>query len=271
METSKAYSPYSIKFVKNILSNNNLWLSKNRGQNYLIDKNIAAKITDSIPVGSVVFEVGSGLGALTLPLCQLFKIYSLEIDAGVYKALSSLLINPNLTLIHNDFLKFDFGSIPEDKLFFVSNLPYSISGEAVKNFIANNKFTGGVIMLQEEFVERMKAEPKTKSYSPLSIICQSFLEMQELFKVGRDSFFPSPTVDSVVVSLKKKEADIDQEGFMSFLRSAFMSKRKTIWNNLKNTLDSETALTSIGINPKSRPEEITPDLWIKLSLSINRK
>ncbi len=272
------YNPYSPVLVQTLLKKNSLHLSKSRGQNYLIDRNIAEKIVSAISIEedqfsktsymTPVFEVGSGLGSLTLPIAEKYKIYSLEIDKGIYNLLKSLINLPNLILINRDFLKFNFDEIPEDELLFVSNLPYSISGEAVKRFIDVKKFKTGIVMLQKEFVERMTALPGNEEYGVLSILSQNYLNIKVLFDTGKNSFFPIPSIDSAVILIKKKSLNLQQSEFNAFLRLAFRSKRKTLLNNLKGAGFSPEKLEKININLNSRPEEIAPGKWVELFNNI---
>lgn len=259
--SKETYNPYAPSFIHNALESHKLWLSKDRGQNYLIDRNIADRIVNSVPEGSVVFEVGSGLGALTGALANRFKTYSLEIDRGVFGLLSSLLEAPNLKLILGDFLEFDFSTLPEKALYFVSNLPYSISGEAIRIFIDCPAFSEGIVMLQSEFVDRMMAAPRDEGYGVFSILCGHYLEVTRLFDAGRKCFFPAPKVDSSVVRIRKKENTLPQEAFNTFLRSSFQSRRKTVWNNLKSAGYPKELLEKAEVDPAVRPEEVTITQW----------
>jgi 16S rRNA (adenine1518-N6/adenine1519-N6)-dimethyltransferase len=267
------YNPYSSVFISRILQENNLWLSRNKGQNYLIDRNIAQMIIDAVPPDIPVLEVGSGLGSLTL-LLSTRRTYSIEIDRGIYKLLSSILSSPGLTLILDDFLKYDLSRINEKELYFVSNLPYSISGEAIRRFIEENIFREGIVMVQREFLDRMTAKPGGGDYGVLAVLSQTFLSAEELFPVSRNCFFPAPTVDSVVVRLRKKEKAVDQNELKVFLQKAFQSRRKTIRNNLKSFPIESAKLEELGIDPRSRPEEIPVEKWMELFLflrMVNRR
>lgn len=257
-------NPYSADFIIGTLKENGLWLNQARGQNYLLSKEIAGKIVSLVPENASVFEVGSGLGALTLPLSEKFRTYSLEIDRGIYRALSGLLQNERLQIINADFLEYDMDSVPETELFFLSNLPYSISGEAVRKFIDCPKFKNGAVMLQEEFVDRMTASRGSDNYGVLSILSHFYLETKKVLTAGRNNFFPVPKVDSVVVTLRKKEFDIPQGPFNDFLRKCFLARRKTVLNNLKPLGFTKEKLEELGVDPAWRPENIPPDKWADL-------
>jgi 16S rRNA (adenine1518-N6/adenine1519-N6)-dimethyltransferase len=217
-----------------------------------------------------VLEVGSGLGALTYLMIDRYKVYSLEIDKGIFELLNSLLKKPNLILFNEDFLKFDLSKLNEKILFFISNVPYSITGEVLKKFIDCPEFNAGIMMLQEELLERMLAPVSDSQFGPFSILCRYYLDVKKLFPVNRNSFFPAPTVDSAAIQMNKKKTSIPQNAFNTFLRKAFLAKRKTIYNNLKDSGFSKEALIKTGVDPAVRPQDITIELWEKLYLEFEK-
>lgn len=266
--TDPCYAPFSPAWVRKVLAENRLWLARDRGQNYLIDRNAAEKIVALVPANVRVLEVGSGLGAITHLVAENHDTIAVEIDAGVYRLLESLVSSPRLTLVHADFLDFDEDAAGITGAWFVSNLPYSISGEAIRKFIAKPCYREGLVMLQREFVDRMTAGPGGEQYGVLAILCGTYLETVRQFTVGRNSFFPAPTIDSEVVRITKKSVPgLPQDDFARFLRQAFLSRRKTVSNNLKPLGFDAASLEALGVNPKARPEELGIDVWKQLFLA----
>ncbi len=258
------YNPFSPQFIRKALQQNNLWLSKNRGQNYLIDKNTADKMMELIPPDSPVFEVGTGLGALTHLIMKRQEIYAIEIDKGIFLLLLQYVPALMDSLHHQDFLKMDLSVLEAKHYFFVSNLPYSISGEAIKIFINSPVFSRGVLMLQKEFVSRMNAPVGSKFYAVMSILSQTFLDIEIQFDVKRSAYFPAPSVDSQVITISKKQVDIRQDAFRDFLVKSFSAKRKTLANNMKKLGISTEQILSLGIDPGKRPQELDPLQWQSL-------
>lgn len=264
------YDPFGIQNIKTLLASKNLFLSKNRGQNYLINRHIAEKIIRQLPSleeNQTYFEVGTGLGALTVILAELGKTISLEIDKGIYHLVQENFCHPNLKHLHEDFLHYNLEN--NDSYIFVSNLPYCISGEVLKIFIENKCFNTGVLMLQKEFVNRMDAKPGTSEYGPLSVIAQTFLEIKPLFIVGRGNFFPEPKIDSLVVSIKKKNIALNQKEFHEFIKICFHAKRKTLENNLSRSIWKDS-ISLYNKYLKLRPDAISPEEWLHLFMLKNK-
>ncbi|MGL4561778.1 MAG: ribosomal RNA small subunit methyltransferase A [Brevinema sp.] len=223
-----SYEPFGIQNIKSLLNDHGLYLSKDRGQNYLIHRVSAEKIVNTLPdltSEQTYFEVGTGLGALTVILAERGKTISMEIDKGVFELVHKKFNHLNLTHIHGDFLNWkDYPTHGE--YIFISNLPYSISGEAIKHIIEQPIFHTGVLMLQKEFADRMESRAGSANYGPLSVIVQNFLTIEKLFFVGKGNFFPEPKIDSLVIRITKKKDRSGSKIFCSIYQNLFSCKKK---------------------------------------------
>src|ERR1700753_3751018 len=91
---------------------------KHLGQHFLTDKNIAAKIVESLhPAGKYtqVLEVGPGMGILSDFLLQKteYEVYLVDIDTESYQFLQKKYPQLGSRLINTDFLEMDFELIFE--------------------------------------------------------------------------------------------------------------------------------------------------------------
>ncbi|MCX7882811.1 MAG: 16S rRNA (adenine(1518)-N(6)/adenine(1519)-N(6))-dimethyltransferase RsmA [Brevinematales bacterium] len=273
------WNPHKTSEIERVLRERGLWLARSRGQNYLVDRDIASRIVSCVPVTQPVLEVGCGLGALTV-LLPPRRVYALEVDHGIFSLVSELISHPCIQLREADFLRFDLDSLGEQRLFFLSNLPYSISGEAIRRFIDERVFEEGIVMVQKEFFERMIVPVGEKNYGVFAVLVQSFLEVDKLFMVPKGCFFPVPSVDSVVIRIRKKMVVMGkrredfaplQESFRAFLLKGFGSKRKTLFNNLRSKEPKERVemvLREVGVGGEVRPEEVSVEQWQKLFLAM---
>lgn len=235
----------NVKKTKVLLEKHQLRPRKNLGQNFLIDENILNKIVLAARPDSEtgVVEIGPGIGALTEALLQKFrKVLAFEIDKKLVGVLKEELAKySNLKILSQDFLKAD---LKKELSFFsdckrvitVSNLPYYITTQIIIRLLEeDNEIEEFYFMVQKEVGERMVAKEGGKDYGSLSILINYRCEGEILFPVSRNSFFPKPNVDSVVIKLKKRKLDLgikNERNFLKFVRNIFSQRRKTLVNNL---------------------------------------
>lgn len=165
----------------------------------LVDRWILAKIIDGAKIGKseTVLEAGSGQGILTAELCKFAEnVISYEVDHKMYQYAKAQLQFPNLELINADLFK----TTNLHFNIFVSNLPYSRSRDAIE-WLAAQKFDRAIVMVQEEFADKLAAEPGSKNYRAISALAARCFAIEKLFKVRRESFEPQPKVESAVIRI----------------------------------------------------------------------
>ena len=168
----------------------------------LVDRRILDKIISAayIRKDQIVLEAGTGHGILTAELCKYAKqVISYEVDIKLYRKVQQqlLLKFKNLQLVNADLFK-----INDPPFFdmFVSNLPYSRSRDAVE-WLSTQKFDRAILMVQEEFADKLVARPGSKNYRAISALAAHCFAMEKLFKVGRKSFEPQPKVESSIIRI----------------------------------------------------------------------
>lgn len=246
------------KETKKILQDNGIRLNKNLGQNYLIDDFKRKKIIKyaNLTENDTVLEIGPGIGTLTIKLAEeARKVIAIEQDASIFKILSERLEKEgidNVELINGDAVKVDFP--PFNKI--VSNLPYQISSPITFKFL-NHDFDLAVLMYQKEFADRMNGKVGTKEYSRLSAMLYFKAKVDFLTSVSRESFIPSPKVDSAVVKLTPKSEEISDEDFKAYskvVKALFQHRNKKARNAL---IDSRS---QIGFKDKKELKSLLIDL-----------
>ena len=60
-------------------------------------------------------------------------------------------------------------------------------------------------MMQKEVGERLTAKPKTKEYGYITVFLNYFYNIEKLFDVSKNAFYPKPNVDSVVLKFISKD------------------------------------------------------------------
>ena len=246
---------------------------KRFGQNFLHDKYVLSSITESIaphPDDAMV-EIGPGLGAMTEQLMRTVKMmHVVELDRDLVARLEKTYNPAKLTIHAGDALKFDFSTIPVpagQKLRVVGNLPYNISSPLLFHLaefaplVQDQHF-----MLQKEVVQRMVAEPGSKTYGRLSVMLQWRYNMQLLFVVPPEAFDPPPKVDSAIVRMipVANPLPCNREALEAVVLKAFSQRRKVIRNCLAGMF-TEEQIVAAGIAPTARPETVGLEQYVALA------
>ena len=107
-----------------------------------------------------------------------------------------------------------------------------------------------------------------KDENELTLCAKYFTEFSLLKEVSKNDFFPKPKVDSTVLLFKKKEGVIKREEYIKLIKTLYTQRRKTIWNNLKDFVDSkeelENKLDKLKIEKTTRVEELEFDDILRL-------
>lgn len=224
------------------------------GQHFLTSDKIAKQIVSAAKPSKqdTVLEIGTGKGILVSQLCKnAKKVISIEADKDLYDAAKSKFSDiTNLTLKYGDGFK-----SKDNFSIFVSNLPYSKSKNAIE-WLIQRKFLRAVVMVQKEFAQKLLKEKKA-----ISVLANYGLDIKEIMKIGKNNFFPSPKVDSVVLELTRKKSASKE--LILTVNKLFSYRRKTLQNILKQ----------FGKNIKSdkRLDDLSGDEIIKIAKQIITK
>lgn len=245
---------------------------KNLGQHFLKDKNIAEKIVKSLNFSSEnkinCIEIGPGTGVLSNFLIQRddINLHLVEIDSESVDYLKNNLNIEDNKIISADFLKMDLQKFSNPDLLIIGNFPYNISSQIFFKVLENKNFIPQIVcMLQKEVAERIAAKHGNKTYGILSVLLQTFYEIEYLFTVNENVFIPPPKVKSGVIRLTKRKEIInidDEKTFFKLIKTSFAHRRKTMRNNLKNIFQVSEIEDDI-LN--KRAEQISVSEFIDLS------
>lgn len=243
---------------------------KNLGQHFLKDQNIAHKIVDSLgSTATNVLEVGPGMGVLTRFLLERpeLTIHAIEIDRESVLFLQQNFPELKENLYLENFLKFDFTAHFEGDFSIIGNFPYNISSQILFRVLEfRNRIPEVVGMIQKEVAERISSNHGRKTFGILSVLLQTFYNIEYLFTVSEQVFNPPPKVKSAVIRLVRNERTqlpCDEKLFVKVVKAAFNQRRKMLRNSLKeicNAIPLEFA--------EKRPEQISVEEFIELTSAI---
>ena len=207
------------------------------GQHLLKDSSILNNIVkaSNIASGDTIFEIGTGEGDLTEKLCSsASKVISIEIDKHLFeKAKQRLKKYGNLELIQGDGFK-----INRSFDLLISNIPYSKSRKFIE-WLAYQKFKCSVVTVQTEFAEKILAKPGLDNYKAISVLAQNLFQIQKLFEVRKEDFYPPPKVDSTAISLRPKREENVRPQTVSALKTLFSFRGRLVSSALKNIFKND--------------------------------
>ncbi len=243
---------------------------KRFGQNYLVDKNIVRKIISAITPepDDVIVEIGPGNGALTEYISKACGNFSVvEIDNRKIESLKSNF--PSVNIINEDFLKIDLNEFyDKEPIRLVGNIPYNLTSPIIFKSIENHRIIRDAhFMVQYEVAKRMTAGTGEKDYGIFSVLLNYFSEVEFLFKVSPNVFYPKPKVFSAVIRIrfKRDEKSIDDSFFISVVKAAFGNRRKTLKNSLSNSIFVNCVFGNSPIDLSRRAESLSVDEFVQLA------
>ncbi|MEM0011337.1 MAG: 16S rRNA (adenine(1518)-N(6)/adenine(1519)-N(6))-dimethyltransferase RsmA [Candidatus Bathyarchaeia archaeon] len=215
--------------TKRILAAYKVRPKRRLGQNFLVDEEVLKRLISYASVNEKdnVLEIGAGLGFLTERLARIAgHVVAVEIDPVLVKILSRRLSGyKNVSILKGDILKMEE---PPYINKVVSIPPYSISSPLIF-WLLKRKFDCAVLTFQEEFGRRLVAQPGVSDYGRLTVAVYYYAEPELLDFIPKESFWPTPEVNSVIVRLRPRKPPFyvrDEELFFRFLRAVFTQKNK---------------------------------------------
>jgi 16S rRNA (adenine1518-N6/adenine1519-N6)-dimethyltransferase len=245
---------------------------KSLGQHFLTDKNIARKIAESLRPGShrTLLEVGPGKGSLTEFLFDKddSAFLAVELDLEAMDYLKKSYPQYEDKFVYGDFLKFPMNTL-EQPLAIIGNFPYYISSQILFKVLDNRQAINQVVcMIQKEVAERIATTPGSKKYGILSVLLQTYYDIEYLFTVNEKCFSPPPKVKSAVIRLTRNnrmELDCDPVLFFKVVKATFNQRRKIIKNSLLK-LFKEVSFESELLS--KRPEQLSVEQFQELTLFL---
>lgn len=268
--------------VQKVLTDLGMMPNRRYGQSFLIDRRMACRMVDGLELGpeDVLLEIGPGLGALTsLMTSRVKKLLAIEVDSKLEAYLRKRFFHfPQVEIVHKDFLESDIEGILKSlsaqvcspgSVKVMGNLPYRISTQILFKLLEcplhPNKM---VLAFQWEVAERLTASPGTKDYGAMTLIIQYYGQAKKLVKIGKNSFYPKPEVDTGVLMFSFVEPNFGlppgaEKALFDLIKCGFAQRRKTLKNALTNsrilpyTVEQiDEAMSLAQMSPKVRAETL---------------
>ena len=261
--------------------------TKRLGQHFLVDRRYLDKIVQTHELDDVktILEVGPGPGNLTERLLQTGAgVLAVEVDARFVPLLNDRFAGgPDFTLCQIDILQ--SGELNprvistlqerwEEGWALVSNLPYQVATTVIVEVMYLPIMPKVMcVTIQKEVARRLLGRPGSKDYSALTVLVQSFANVQLVCTVPAGAFWPRPAVDSATVKIvPKRETGIKNPQYLRrMVNLMFRHRRKTLRSGFlkvlpeEQKLQAEKAFQQLGTDPSARAEQLEISDFIGLS------
>ena len=261
--------------LREIIARHGLSASKALGQNFILDRQLLARIAAIAGVGEgdSVYEVGPGPGGLTRALLDTgARVVAVERDRRCVPALEELGgdFPGKFTLVEGDAMEIDERALVGDGAHIVANLPYNVGTALLLRWLAGPWppwWRSLTLMFQREVAERIVASAGDDHYGRLAIASQWRAEARIALPVHRSAFTPPPKVASAIVHLRPiaEPEGINSAILERLTAAAFGQRRKMLRQSLKGMPGALDALAVLQIDPARRAETVSVADFVALA------
>ncbi len=227
-----------IRTVKEICEKYDLSPTKERGQNFLVDRWALSKIIEvsDLKRSDTVLEIGPGMGVLTIELARRAgRVVAVEVDGRMVRILEEFLKDfKNVELVHQNVLKLNLKELDLKNYKIISNIPYKITTLILEKFLIHSPAFprdnnlretdetmsgkgGGVketppelltLLVQKEVAKRIAAVPPDPDdkhgagMNYLAFSVQFYGDVEIAAEIPPHCFFPQPKVSSAIIKIK---------------------------------------------------------------------
>ncbi len=174
-------------------------------QNFLTSPKLVRRLVRLSRIGpsDTVYEIGPGNGIITAALASVARqVIAVEKDPELVRRLRER-FRPveNVAIVANDFLNYSFSTRFADYKIF-ANIPYNCTGQIVRKILHERaNLCEAYLIMQKEAAKKFSGSSRETLFS---ILVKPSFDVQILVPLKRTDFWPVPSVDSVLLSIKRR-------------------------------------------------------------------
>ncbi len=266
--------------LRDVIARHGLQASKALGQNFILDRQLLARIAEASgsSSGDTIYEVGPGPGGLTAALLERgCNVVAVERDRRFLPALAELgeRFPGKLEVVEADALRVDEMALAGERARIVANLPYNVGTALLLRWLTVQWppwWRSLTLMFQKEVAERIVAPADSDAYGRLSVLAQWRSDARIAMRLSRSVFVPPPKVASAVVHMVPNEGPqgVEPKVLERLTEAAFGQRRKMLRSSLKAVPGALDALHGLGIDPRRRAETLEVGDFVALARVLSQ-
>jgi 23S rRNA (adenine-N6)-dimethyltransferase len=237
-------------------------------QNFLKDHNLISELIEKSDIGSqdTVLDIGAGSGVISEGLSRVAKlVWVIELDDVLFKSLEKRFRTVEaVQLFNGDFMRF---KLPKDEYKVFSNIPFNETSAIInKLFLTGNSPKSAHLILQKEAAMRFMG---TGEGFLLNFLLVPFYDFKITHEFSRTDFVPSPNVDTVLLSISRRETPLiiaaEMDNYRDFVTYVLFQQKPTFklrTNKIFTSQQFHHLAKDLGFSPEIQANKLTLDQWI---------
>ncbi|WP_193047083.1 23S rRNA (adenine(2058)-N(6))-methyltransferase Erm(46) [Mycolicibacterium baixiangningiae] len=245
------------------------------GQNFLTDPEAVDTIVSLISqTAGPIVEIGSGGGALTLPMQALRRpITAIEIDPRLARTLARR-VDPPTTIVPGDFMHY---RLPRTPHVIVGNLPFHQTTAILRHLLHADHWTAAVLLLQWEVARRRAA---VGGATMMTAQWWPWYVFDLAGRVPAAAFTPRPGVDAGLLKITRRSDPLvdaaRRRRYKAFVHSVFTSKGRGLHEILPRVAGSSAKaavrkwLAGQRFRGTPLPRDLSAPQWAEVFAIVDR-
>ncbi|MEV8634480.1 ErmE/ErmH/ErmO/ErmR family 23S rRNA (adenine(2058)-N(6))-methyltransferase [Streptosporangium sp. NPDC051023] len=230
-------------------------------QNFLVDREVVAKVVRAAGPHDLVLEPGAGEGVLTRALAETCgQVVGYEIDPLLAGRLAARTRDDaRVRIVRGDFLS---ARAPREPFAVVGNIPYSITSKIVDWCLGAPALTSATLTAQLEYVRKRTGD--FGRWSMLTVQTWPWYGWEMLDRIDREAFRPVPAVDSAILRIERRPEAPDLPGYQAFVGYGFTGLGGSLDATMRlrhPAAQVEAAFAAAGIAGGTVVAYVHPDQW----------
>ncbi len=243
------------------------------GQNFLVNKQIIDEFIKIVKDSQgPIIEIGSGGGALTMPLGRLGRpVTSVEIDPVLADRLRDR-VDPGVDVVTGDILRFRF---PRSPHVVVGNIPFHLTTAILRRLLDEPGWNSALLIIQWEVARRRAG---IGGATLLTAAWWPWYEFTLVRRIPAHSFRPAPSVDGGMLLITRRDVPLvrDHVHYQRFVKEVFTGRGKGVLGIMRasgklTTADLGTWARANGIGPTTLPKDLAAEQWASLWNAVTVK